>query len=116
MRLIDADDYKSRLKCAFNGSEGSENEREYKEVIEIMLKVLDMQQTAYDVDKVVEQLENLKNVNIEIKSHCVDCVYTEKCDEMYKNQKITGNCNLCELTIKSLVREIVKAGGINENR
>lgn len=53
MRLIDTDKFRMRLAAAafLNGTE------EAAEKANIFMKLLDMEETAYDVDKVVEQLE-----------------------------------------------------------
>ena len=71
---------------------------------------VDEEPTAYDVDKVVEQLENIKTDN-----SCKDCKYRDKCDELQNFYNPDDNVDLCGLTIKHLAIEIVKAGGVSDN-
>lgn len=49
MRLIDAD----KLKLCYTGTNGLDDKAEYFSI----RKMIDLQLTAYDVDKVVEQLK-----------------------------------------------------------
>jgi hypothetical protein len=57
MRLIDADKYKHGLNCAVSCTLHDERSQQ---VLKAMLMALDVQPTAYDPDKVVEQLEELR--------------------------------------------------------
>ncbi len=57
MRLIDADKYKHGLNCAVSCTLHDERSQQ---VLKAMLMALDMQPTAYDPDKVVEQLEEYR--------------------------------------------------------
>ena len=59
MRLIDADKYKHGLNCAVSCTLHDERSQQ---VLKAMLMALDMQPTAYDPDKVVEQLEEYREV------------------------------------------------------
>ena len=82
MKLIDADLLKQNCKCS------GEFEDNFKCVdLFSLANVIDAQPTAYDVDKVVEQLEKES--------------YQELCD----SERIVN--------LKDAI-EIVKAGGINE--
>ena len=54
MRLIDADKYKHGLNCAVSGTMHDERSQQ---ILKAMLMVLDMQPTAYDPGKVVQQLD-----------------------------------------------------------
>lgn len=81
MRLIDADEFKEFLTKLYE--EGAP----YDGIIEL----LDKEPTAYDVDKVLEQLEvGLAN----------ECVYE-------RDQKVYTEAIRCAI-------EIVKGGGVNE--
>ena len=55
MRLIDADKFRKRIAAAafLNGT------AEAAEKANLFMKLLDMEETAYDVDKVVEQIEKI---------------------------------------------------------
>lgn len=53
-RLIDADKYKHGLNCAVSCTLQDERSQQ---ILKAMLMALDMQPTAYDPDKVVEQLK-----------------------------------------------------------
>lgn len=63
--------------------------------------------TAYDMDKVIERLKNLKTDN-----SCGNCTYKEKCDELQEFYNPDDSVDLCGLTIKELAIEIVKSGGV----
>ncbi len=52
MRLIDAD----KLKMCYTGTNGLDDKAEYFSI----RKMIDLQHTAYDVDKVAKQLEELR--------------------------------------------------------
>lgn len=80
MRLIDADRLKEYLDTKYL-PETKETSNSYKS----FNVWIDAQPTAYDVEKVVEQLE-----------------------EMFKHHSATK-------TVKRLVIEIVKGGGVNED-
>lgn len=55
MRLIDADKYKHGLNCAVSCTLHDERSQQ---VLKAMLMALDVQQTVYDPDKVVDQLND----------------------------------------------------------
>lgn len=85
MRLIDADKLKKVIHCA------------YSDDLEILEKI-DLQPTAYDIDKVVEELENEIGCN----DHC--SYKGAYCDR--------GNCRW---SITDDVIDIVEAGMKNED-
>jgi hypothetical protein len=89
MGLIDADALKEYCMCA------SKSDDDFRRVsLATLASVIDAQPTAYDVDKVVEQLEDYGNEEM--------CYYKntpyEKCIEECINKAI----------------EIVKGGGVDE--
>ncbi len=84
MRLIDADKYKHGLNCAVSCTL---NDERSQQILKAMLMALDIQPTAYDPDKVVEQLEK------EFKKY-----YGE-------------NWNKAPYLVKAI--EIVKSGGVD---
>lgn len=81
-RLIDAD----TLKSCYTGSNGLDDKASYESI----RKMIDTQPTAYDVDKVVEQLEGLRK-------ECED-ILQDYCPEYFIDRAI----------------EIVKGGGVDE--
>ena len=81
MRLIDADELKHVIHCA------------YSDDLEILEKI-DEQPTAFDVDKVVEQLETKKTRATELK-------------KKYISEYFKGKADGFEFAIK-----IVKEGGV----
>ena len=83
MRLIDADKLKYAIHCA------------YSDDLEILEKI-DEQPTAFDVDKVVEQLETRKTRAAALQK--------ENISEYFE-----GETDAFEFAIK-----IVKGGGVNE--
>ena len=87
MRLIDADEL------------NFEGQKYNKSQMKSILDFIDKQPTAYDVDKVVEQLEEVKKKNTEI---ALDVLQKERCF-WYKQAM--------DKAIK-----IVKAGGIDERQ
>lgn len=90
MRLIDSD----KLKICYTGTNGLDDKAEYFSI----RKMIDLQSTAYDVDKVVEQLEDLKRRYWFTIANTGD----EKLDCAYEN---VGNA-----LDKAI--EIVKSGGV----
>lgn len=64
MRLIDADKYKHGLEYAVTCTLHDERSQE---ILKEMLMALDMQPTAYDPDKVVRQLEELRQISASAK-------------------------------------------------
>ena len=103
MRLIDADLLKENCKCTGE----FEDNFSCVDLIELA-KVIDAQPTAYDVDKVVEQLEALKEN------------YREKRENTYCRSTETDDCDSCradhylEARISTIDRVIgiVKCGGM----
>lgn len=95
MRLIDADDFMKKLLSVKRINKGSpllDDDPEInnydvgqEETFDLIIRKLSERPTAYDVEKVVEQLE-----------------------EMFKHHSATK-------TVKRLVIEIVKGGGVNED-
>ena len=69
MRLIDADDFKKFMQALCKAGSPYES----------FIELLDKQTTAYDIDKVVEELEKLKNKDICDYLDCDVCLYYKKC-------------------------------------
>ncbi len=65
--------------------------------------------TAYDVDKVVEQLKHIK-----IDNSCRDCKYKDECDKLQEFCNPPDDVDLCGLTIKHIAIDIVRAGIVNK--
>lgn len=94
MRLIDADVLKSNLtlvdeKCSLQNT---------------LLDIIDKHVTAYDIDKVVEQLEKMLENDVEYKYKRCRTVGDEGCAKYIA----------CEYCILQGALEIIKAGGKNE--
>ncbi len=119
MKLIDADKFmKTVLRCkklneacplpkeVESDIDANNYETGQRETFELIIKLLEKQPTAYDVDKVVEQLERIKTDN-----SCGDCKYKDKCDELQEFYNPSDDVDLCGLTIKHIAIETVKAGG-----
>lgn len=88
MRLIDADKLIARFK-QLKGSDTLANM-----FVSDVIKVINEMTTEYDVDKVVEQLEEIR-----VKKTC----NKEKCDEK----------ELCRICVVDDAIEIVKGGGVD---
>lgn len=73
-------------------------------VIDRYIHVVDSQPTAYDPDKVVEQLEEIKTgANTNCRRDCSNYDWS------------TGSCQgLCEKYLKKRAIEIVEAGGVDD--
>lgn len=97
MRLIDAD----KLKEAINSSLNTGRETFSPEII---YEAVDEQPTAFDVDKVVEQLEDIKRKKYRACQDviCEDCKYSEDCCECDESDKLALD----------MAVEIVKGGGV----
>lgn len=96
MRLIDADKFKEWIDC---GHLRQPSEKCFSELD--ICKAIDLQPTAYDVDKVVEQMneriENLDNKN----KICMNCGDFRSADRLSERMGEVIND-----------REIVKKGGV----
>lgn len=86
MRLIDADDFKKFMQALCNAG------APYESVVEL----LDKQSTAYDIDKVIEELEKIR-----AKETC----NKEKCDTK----------EICRICVVDDAIEIVKQGGVADD-
>ena len=96
MRLINADLLKKSCKCT------GEFKDNFKCVsLSELAKVIDNQPTAFDIDKVIEQLEQ-RRANFDCKS----CKYNDG-----ENTICSGDCS--DALIDDLIK-IVKEGGLNE--
>lgn len=85
-RLIDAEEFKKQIA-------GMAIVNNYPpEKANALCKLIDAQPTAYDPDKVAEQLENLKTINVDI-----------------------GFGTLANTLRKEIVLDIVKGGGVDGN-
>lgn len=60
--------------------------------------------TAFDLESVIEQISNIKTDN-----SCTDCKYRDKCDELQEFYNPADDVDLCALTTKHLVLEILKS-------
>lgn len=92
MRLIDADLLKKNCKCS-----GKFEDNFQCVSLSTLSKVIDNQPTAYDADKVVEQLEEIKRM---MESNISPDCFREEC--------IEADCTVC---LAGKVIEIVKGGG-----
>lgn len=83
----------------------------YLEVGKDIREVIDAQPTAYDIDKVVEQLNNLDVGTL----FCSQCKYVKECetiaDEMMEKYELNDRVDLCAMVMKTKAIEIVKKGG-----
>lgn len=96
MRLIDADDFFARMEndtdlCAEMETDG----------LKVLKKYLDMQSTAYDIDKVVDELEQKKEEVQRMRNTCVALSDLEVCD-------------IENVTYERAI-EIVKQGGVSDD-
>ena len=99
MRFIDAD---SIRVC---GKYIKTNEKfEPYIMIDDLVKLIDEQPTAYDIDKVVEELEKIKGLACRGKS-CSECEYTSDCFEGEQSQKVAID--------KAI--EIIKQGDVSDD-
>lgn len=101
MRLIDADVLLEQYNLNEATKYGNKNAKQQAHSYSTMMlyEIADMIEdapTAYDVDKVVEQLEEIR-----VKKTC----NKEKCDEK----------ELCRICVVDDAIEIVKGGGVNVN-
>lgn len=108
-RLIDADklilhlnDY--ALQEAPFGRNDSENQKEIYETIQECMKAVEEQPTAFDVENVVSNLEQLELDGACNNENCVNCQYYGDCVAGEKRE---------ELALDKAI-EIVKRGGTDE--
>lgn len=92
MRLIDADKLKKEIHCA------------YSDDLEIIEKI-ENQPTAFDAEKVIEEFENLREVEL----HMCDELVVGDADAQYNDGVSQGRY---EAFIEAI--EIVKRGGRDE--
>lgn len=95
MRLIDAD--KINFEKVFIGASDFA-----KDTREAAQKLIDEQPTAYDVDKVVEQINDLVKPTAQYRYNFCGTVTDEHCTKH----------NGCEYCITEQILRIVKSGGI----
>lgn len=101
-RLIDADNFVERLKHISDTA----NTELSKMITSIVVGLMDSEPTAYNVDKVLEQIENLT-------SYYKDC--TKYCNKDAEQQKISYGTTL-NYEVASYfddILEIVKRGGVD---
>lgn len=98
MRLIDADE----LKNCYTGHNGLDDKASYESI----RKMIDNQPTAYDIDKVVEELEELREKEVCDYLDCKCCSYTNICGvETDQSNNVKWD--------KAI--EIVKQGGVESD-
>lgn len=110
MRLIDADklilhlnDY--ALQEAPFGRNDSENQKEIYETIQECMKAVEEQPTAFDAEKVIEEFENLREVEL----HMCDELVDGDAESQHNDGVSQGRY---EAFIEAI--EIVKRGGRDE--
>lgn len=80
----------------------------YKKMI---IDVIQNQPTAYDVDAVVEEIENINTA-----WNCQECMHLEICDKIQLEKGNGGeSLDLCAEVVKVLAQDMVRKGGVNEN-
>lgn len=96
-RLIDADELIKYIKIWEIGTSISSDQKEF-------IDCVNKQPTAFDVDKVVEQLEDIKRKKYRACQDviCEDCKYSEDCCEGDESDKLALD----------MAVEIVKGGGV----
>ena len=96
-RLIDADKLIKYIKIWEIGTSISSDQKEF-------IDCVNEQPTAFDVDKVVEQLEDIKRKKYRACQDviCEDCKYSEDCCEGDESDKLA-----LDMAVK-----IVKGGGV----
>ena len=103
MRLIDADFLKENCKCT-----GKFEDNFYCVDLIELAKVINTQPTAYDADKVVEQLEELKENYRKIRenTYCRS-TETDDCDSCRADHYLDARLSMIDRVIN-----IVKCGGV----
>lgn len=91
MRLIDADELRKEIHMSYSDDLG-------------IREVIDEQPTAYDVDKVVEQINDAMIPTPEYRHKLCGTVAVEHCTK-YEN---------CEGCIAKMIIEIIKSGGVEK--
>lgn len=99
MRLTDADELKKEL-CQEWFLDILLTQQSMEAMFRVLAQKIDRQPTAYDVDKVVEQLNNIKKYNLNLADMMLD---------------IQANGINRHFVCLEDVIEIVKAGGKDEN-
>lgn len=96
-RLIDADELIKYIKIWEIGTSISSDQKEF-------IDCVNEQPTVFDVDKVVEQLEDIKRKKYRACQDviCEDCKYSEDCCEGDESDKLALD----------MAVEIVKGGGV----
>lgn len=102
MRLIDADKAYKKLIDSIDWMKDQDYEA-YSAIGDDIRIILDEQPTAFDMDKVIEQLEELKGKNCCDNILCALCKYNDEC-------YLDSNAEQ-KLAIDSTIK-IVKGGGI----
>lgn len=100
MRLIDADKIKIGI------SEKTRTDSDASRFIDI----INAQPTAFDLERVIEQINNIKTDN-----SCSDCKYKDKCDELQEFYNPADDVDLCALTTKYLSLAILKSAVNDKN-
>ena len=97
MRLIDADKLIGFIDVGHlrNSSESS-----YSEVD--LVNMVNSMPTAYNVDKIIEQLEELKDINVCVNISCIWCKYNAECKTGEMSDKVAIDRAI----------EIVEEGGV----
>ena len=91
MRLIDADLLKENISKWLKPSKPDETEMiEVTDALVSIMMEIDEQPTAFDLDKVVEQLEDIKRKKYRACQDviCEDCKYSEDCCDGDESDKL----------------------------
>lgn len=106
MRLIDADELIKQFH--YGGIADTEEDKAWTATVRRTIKA---QPTAYDIDKVVKQLDNSDVGTM----FCSQCKYAKECetiaDEMLEKYELNDRVDLCAMVMKTKAIEIVKKGG-----
>ena len=104
MRLIDADELLLKLELAYDEADVKYHETDFDSfygggcsMIQEVIKEVEKQPTAFDVDNVVEQLEE------ENREYIVQALMTDDIEEVIR-------CVISEMAVQAAI-EIVKRGG-----
>ena len=102
MRLIDADLFEKEIKAVAQGQATSLMPDMVELSVETIVETLDEVPTAYDVDKVIEQLEKIAIPVLNEDEHIIP------------ESNIYETCEIKMVSLSNTV-EIVKGGGIDGN-